>query len=260
MINELKKTALFLALLTAVFVGTGCGDFRCVFDKDCCGDDLIKNRIAGFSVKGTAIDYSTYGCGDDTVLILGAIHGNEPASAMLTGELEKHLKKNQSLLADKRIVVIPVANPDGLAAGTRFNANGVDINRNFEADNRENNEKYGLSPLTEPESRALKSVITQYLPNRVVTIHQPVACIDYDGPAKSLAQAMAANCDLPVRKLGAMPGSLGSYSGLTLGIPIVTFELPEGSEQFSREMLWSKYGQALIAAIKFEMTSKSRKK
>jgi protein MpaA len=60
---------------------------------------------------------------------------------------------------------------------------------------------------------------------------------------------MAQHCDLPIRRLGAQPGSLGSYAGLTLRIPIITFELPANTEQLDQGSLWRRYGPALVAAV-----------
>jgi len=60
---------------------------------------------------------------------------------------------------------------------------------------------------------------------------------------------MARYCDLPVRKLGARPGSLGSYAGENLRIPIITFELPCDADSLDSKSLWTRYGSALIAAV-----------
>jgi len=83
-----------------------------------------------------------------------------------------------------------------------------------------------------------------------------MSCIDYDGPASALAARMAQYCDLPVKKLGAEPGSLGSYAGLTLRIPIITFELLPSDSALSPERLWQRYGKALLAAIVYPDTVK----
>ena len=149
------------------------------------------------------------------------------------------------------MVLVPRVNPDGIAAGTRTNRQGVDLNRNFPASNFSSRRSNGTGPLSEPESRAIFGLIEDLRPVRVVSIHQPLGCIDYDGPAKGLALAMAEVCDLPVRKLGARPGSLGSYVGLELGIPIITVELPGGVSRWSREQLWDQYGEMLLATIRF---------
>jgi protein MpaA len=60
---------------------------------------------------------------------------------------------------------------------------------------------------------------------------------------------MGEHCDLPVKKLGARPGSLGSYAGVTLGIPIITFEMLLNDSQLDTQTLWKRYGKALVAAI-----------
>jgi protein MpaA len=67
---------------------------------------------------------------------------------------------------------------------------------------------------------------------------------------------MAQYCNLPLKKLGAKPGSLGSHAGVTLGIPIITLELPKGADMFRSEYLWQQYGPALIAAVAYPYRAK----
>jgi protein MpaA len=147
-----------------------------------------------------------------------------------------------------------VANPDGAAHNSRYNAHGVDLNRNFEAANRVADKEGGPSALSEPEARVIHELIRQHSPNRIVSVHQPLACIDYDGPGLNIANRMAQYCDLPVKKLGARPGSLGSYAGVTLGIPIITLEMLPTDSQSGPQTLWNRYGKALIAAIVYPNT------
>jgi len=210
-----------------------------------------RQHLIGRTVQGRPIMAELVGQGTDTVLIMGSIHGDERAAAALVDQLVDHLRGNQELVAGHRVVLLPVANPDGLAAGTRGNAHGIDLNRNFETANRVDNGTNGLKPVSEPESEALQSLIKEYAPSRIVTVHQPLSCIDYDGPGQAIAARMAQDCDLPVKKLGARPGSLGSYTGETLGIPTVTLELPPEAGKMSGSELWQKYGKALMAAITF---------
>jgi len=210
-----------------------------------------QHRLVGRSIQGRPIMIQILGQGDDTVLVMGAIHGNEPASATLVNGLVDYLRSNRDLLEGRRVVLLPVANPDGLAAGTRENIRRIDLNRNFETANRVDDETNGLRPLSEPESRALQSVLKDYNPSRIVSIHQPLTCIDYDGPGRALAARMAQYCDLPMKKLGAKPGSLGSYTGETLGIATITLELPAEASKQSEDALWNKYGKALLAAVLF---------
>jgi murein peptide amidase A len=216
------------------------------------GIDKTQGLILGTSVEGREIRCRVFGDGPQVILVLAAIHGTEAAGTPLVERLAEYLLQNPELLSGKRVLLIPVANPDGLALGTRGNARGVDLNRNFEAGNRENSPRYGMVGLSEPESRALHGLILTSKPDRIVTIHQPLNCLDYDGPAGELARAMGAQCDLPVQTLGARPGSLGSYAGVTLGIPIVTMELPRQASTWSSDTLWKRYGKALLTAVTFD--------
>ena len=181
----------------------------------------------GRSVRGRPIEAVVFEGGSRCVLILGGIHGSEPSSADLAGRLVEHLKGRPQDLAGKRVLVIPRANPDGLAAGTRWNARGVDLNRNFATDNFEPCARNGLAALSEPESRALVRAIALYRPSCVVSVHAPLNCIDADGVDASyaLAREMARVSPLPVNDLPAMPGSLGSYAGDELGLKMITYEL-----------------------------------
>jgi protein MpaA len=60
---------------------------------------------------------------------------------------------------------------------------------------------------------------------------------------------MAQYCNLRVKRLGAKPGSLGSYAGVDLGVPIITFEMLQGDSGLDSQTLWRRYGKALITAI-----------
>lgn len=208
-----------------------------------------RHHIVGTSVQRWPIVYSVLGSGPDVSFIVATIHGNEPAGTTLVRRLTTYLQQYPDLVSGRTVVLLRAANPDGLAHDSRFNAHGVDLNRNFEAANRVNSKESGLKALSEPEACIIRHIILQYKPNRIVSIHQPLACIDYDGPGQALADHMAQYCDLPVKKLGARPGSLGSYAGVTLGIPIITFELRPTDSQLGSWTLWQRYGRALLAAI-----------
>lgn len=226
------------------------------------GTVLVQSYTAGMSVRNRPIEcmvLSESGVtaeDPDVILIMATIHGSEPAGTALVGGLAEHLKKRADLVAGRLVLLMPVANPDGLAVGTRHNARGVDLNRNFAAANRLNSAKFGMSALSEPEARTIEMLIRQYMPNRIVSIHQPLRCIDYDGPAYGLARRMRRYCDLPVKRLGAHPGSLGSFAGVTLGIPTITLELPRHAHKLSDEVLWKKYGEALVAAVTYTAEAK----
>lgn len=204
---------------------------------------------AGYSVEKRKIDCTVLGRGDDVTFIIANIHGNEAAGTPIAMRLIELLKERDDILAKHKIVVLPTANPDGYHHNQRYNANGIDLNRNFVAFNRINNERNGPHGLSEPESRVIEKLILRYKPNRIVSFHEPLACIDYDGPGQGIANAMGAHTDLPVKKLGSRPGSLGSYAGETLGIPIITVEFRPTAKRLSANELWTKYSKMTLAAI-----------
>lgn len=214
-------------------------------------DLIARPFLAGESVQNRPIEALILGNGDDVIFILATIHGNEPAGIPLVERLSEYLMQNRYLLDNRKVIIMPVANPDGLANRSRYNANGVDLNRNFAATNRVNIPKYGKSALSEPESQIIYQIINQYEPDRIITLHQPLACVDYDGPSLPLAVHMGRCCKLPVKRLGAQPGSLGSYAGLTLNIPIITLELKGQDSNLSSEELWDEYGAAILAAVTY---------
>ena len=205
--------------------------------------------VVGHSIEGRPIVCHTLGDGEYVVLMLASIHGNEAAGTPLLNDLAAHVVEHPELLTGATLVLMPVVNPDGVESDKRYNARGVDLNRNFPAENRQNSSRYGLNALSEPEALAIYQVINDTLPNHIVTLHEPLQCVDYDGPAKELATVMSEHCPLPVKKLGSRPGSLGSYAGVTLGIPTITFELPRNAATQPPDLLWRFYGEALIQAV-----------
>ncbi len=84
------------------------------------------------------------------VLLFGAIHGDEPLGARCLERLADELPAELPRAA----WIVPVANPDGLAAGTKDNARGVDLNRNFAARSWRHDHPPGYDPGAAPESSA----------------------------------------------------------------------------------------------------------
>jgi protein MpaA len=191
-----------------------------------------------------------YGEGPDVVMLMAGIHGNEAAGVPILERLGKELMKRPELLVGRTVVLLPEVNPDGVKASKRTNTNGVDLNRNFPADNFDAKQRHGHEPLSQPESRMVLEQIERYKPSRIVSFHQPLECVDYDGEgAQAIAEAMGEHTDLPVKRLGGRPGSLGSYFGIDKGIPCITFELPRHAKDMSDKELWDRYGQATLAAV-----------
>lgn len=205
-------------------------------------------HVAGHSVGGRPIEYHVLGAGPRRVLLLATIHGDEAAGTPLLQRLIEHLHSHPEARAGRQVVIVPVLNPDGFAAERRYNARGVDLNRNFPAANRKRSARYGEA-LSEPESRALHELITRHPPDVVVSLHGWVGQIDWDGPADELALRMGSRCGLPAKQIGANPGSLGSFLGVDGGLPVITFELPHAARKLDDDALWERFGPALLSAV-----------
>jgi len=65
------------------------------------------------------------------VLLVGSIHGTEPAGGRALLELAAEMARDPSLLGDVAVDIVPVANPWGWVFGYRYNGDGMDINRDF---------------------------------------------------------------------------------------------------------------------------------
>ena len=208
--------------------------------------------IIGWSVEDRPIECRILGDGPDVTLFIGTIHGNEPSGTPLIRRLADYLAERLDLLDGRQVILIPLLNPDGMVRHSRYNARDVDLNRNFPVGNWRPDKHSGAYPLSEPESQVLHDLLHLHQPCRVITLHEPLACIDYDGPGESLARAMSSCGDLPVRRLGALPGSLGSYVGTILYRPIITIELRRFAHRLPEAELWNRHRDMLLAAVMFE--------
>src|SRR5205085_206065 len=110
-------------------------------------------------------------------------------------------------------------NPDGLARGTRVNARGVDLNRNFAhrwARTARGRFYGGPRAFSEPESRALRDFIRRVHPDLTVWLHQPYGIVvDTPGASRATLRAYAKRTGLPLRALPAYRGTAVGWQHAT---------------------------------------------
>lgn len=198
------------------------------------GSNIHRSETLGTSVEGTPITRVTLGSGPTRVLLIGNIHGDEPEGlAAYDGVLR--MFHDLGLGTRLTLHAIRTVNPDGLRAHTRTNASGVDLNRNFPASNFKGSETRGETPLSEPEARAIHAQLALN-PDLIVVLHSARTgpFVDPDGPADALAVAFVEAASLLDQRWRVVPvftnppGSLGTYAGLELGIPMLTVEFRRG--------------------------------
>lgn len=139
--------------------------------------------LVGRSVEGRDIIARRIGSGARVLLLVGGIHGGwEDNTVTLIHELIAHFEANpDDILPGMALMFVPVANPDGIPHGRaeagRFNANGVDLNRNWgcewsaDARWRDQSVNAGDEPFSEPETRALSAFIQNLQPVTVLFYH-----------------------------------------------------------------------------------------
>ena len=184
--------------------------------------------LLGRSVDGRPIVAHEVGnrAGPHRELVVGCIHGNEPAGIAVARRVARTSPTNVDLW------IVPVLNPDGLAAGTRGNADGVDLNRNFPYRWQLASGVYdsGPHPLSEPESRIAYRLIRRLRPQVSIWFHQHLDVVDESGGQLAVERRFAELVGLPLRRLAREPGSVVGWTNHVLpGSTSFVVELPAGS-------------------------------
>ena len=158
------------------------------------------HEVIGKSVQGRDIDAYTYGDGLKRIMFVGGMHGGyEWNSVLLAYDFIDYLTAHpEAIPKDMSITVIPSANPDGVfkvigkegrftladapktadpSGVGRLNANGVDLNRNFDCNWKPESTwqnkvvSAGTAAFSEPEAQAIKAAVAEHTPVSVVFWH-----------------------------------------------------------------------------------------
>lgn len=235
---------------------------------------VVKSSI-GTSVGGRAIEAFTYGTGEKKVTLIGGIHGGyEWNSVLLAYEMMDYFEANLSQIpAGVSVTIIPSLNPDAvfkvtskegrftqadvstdeaLLASARFNANGVDLNRNFDCKWqpksmwRSQEVSAGTSPMSEPESAALVNYVAGAKPNIVVFYHSQASAVyaslcerEILPATKSAHAAYAAGSGYRAEDSFdnyTITGDAGDWLA-KIGVPAISIELTNHSDtEFSKNI------------------------
>ena len=183
------------------------------------------------SVRGRPIGVTVLGdpARPHPVLIIGVVHGNEPAGIAIVDELFR-----RGPIPGQTLWLVRDLNPDGVAADTRQNAHGVDLNRNFPYGWRPTyqpgDEQYqGPKPLSEPESATAARLILRIEPRIAIWFHQPLDVTDLSGGDPAVERRFAAHAHTAVRQLTRYRGSaVGWQDHVLSGTTAFVVELPAG--------------------------------
>ena len=154
--------------------------------------------------------------------VVGCIHGNECEGT----EITKLLGRSE---ATTDLWLVHQLNPDGYARRSRFNARGVDLNRDFLA-------------ATQRETRIARNLILRLRPDVTIWFHQPQSLVRAWGRSRGTARRYARLAGVPYRSLPWPPGSATRWQNEIGQISFVV-ELPPGElpEAVSR-----RYAEAVL--------------
>lgn len=194
----------------------------------------VRDSVLGRSSQGRPIHVTLIGAPDAAVrvLVVGAIHGNELAGRGIAARVRAAPPR---LPADVALWLVHDLNPDGAAAGTRQNARGVDLNRNFPDRWRSHGSPgdtfySGARPLSEPETQRVARLIHRLRPAVTIWYHQALRLVDLGTVANPrIPWRYARASGLPAQRLGFLPGVATRWQNRTLqGTSAFVVELPAG--------------------------------
>jgi murein peptide amidase A len=161
----------------------------------------------GRSWEGRPIDVVHVRGEGPRIVVVGCIHGDECEGIEVTRLLER-----SAATAD--LWLVHQLNPDGFARRSRFNARGVDLNRDFLA-------------ATQRETRIARKLILRLRPDVTIWFHQPQSVVRAWGRSRATAARYARLAGVPYRALPWPPGSASRWQN---GIGKMSFvvELPSG--------------------------------
>lgn len=198
-------------------------------------------QLLGRSYDGRPIEAVHVGGDGPKVLVVGCIHGNECEGLEVTRLLERaHAKAD--------LWLVPNLNPDGYARGTRQNARGVDLNRNFGAMwkplGRPGDPQHsGGRPFSERETTIARKLILRLRPAITIWFHQPQSVVRAWGGSRAVARRYARLADVTYRSLpwpnGTAPNWQNHRGERSFVVELPPGELPNAAAQ--------RYADAVVA-------------
>ena len=160
---------------------------------------MIGHTVLGRPIEAVHFTPPAYAQARPPAILFGAIHGDEAVTQMMLERLADELVERPP---GRDTWIVPVVNVDGVVAGTRNNANDIDLNRNFASQSWGTQRRPGYNPGAaaedQPETQALVALIDRVGAHRLIALHATYRMVNWDGCAGPLAAEMARMCGYPI--------------------------------------------------------------
>lgn len=219
--------------------------------------------VIGKSVQGRPLEVVRFGTGAKERMIIAGIHGGDEWNTIaLADEIIAHVRRRPGLVPPGyTLYILRALNPDGEARDHspkgRYNANGVDLNRNFDTNWKSVWRSNGCSsepgtagsgPGSEPETQALKAFLAERHVEVLINYHSAGLGVFPSGdPAHPgsvrLAQSIAAISDYvypPVKTGCEYTGTLVDWAadhGVAAAVDLELNSLNETEFDANRKIL-----------------------
>ncbi|XLS27514.1 M14 metallopeptidase family protein [Flavobacteriaceae bacterium M23B6Z8] len=241
---------------------------------------IFQKIQVGASVKNKPIHKIEFGNGTKKILMWSQMHGNESTTTKAVFDVLNFFGSQHVLakhiLNNCRICVIPMLNPDGSEAYTRFNHNAIDLNRDAQE-------------LTQPESIVLQKVFKEFAPDYCFNLHDQRTIFNVSGtslPATVSFLAPAANAEKTITAARAramtliavmndalqkkITGQVGRYDDgfnlncvgdtfQSLNTPTILFEAGHFPGDYQRSKTRALIWESIIVALEYIASSNSHK-
>src|SRR5258706_3563992 len=152
---------------------------------------VIGHSVLGRPIEAVHFTPPAYARPRPAALLFAAIHGDEAVTQLMLERLADELIERPP---GRDTWIVPCLNVDGTLAGTRNNANDVDLNRNFAAASWGTNRRPGYNPGAaaedQPETVALVALIDRIGAQRLIALHATYRMVNWDGCAEPLAHEL----------------------------------------------------------------------
>lgn len=188
----------------------------------------LRRHVLGRSLDGRPIAAIELGdpASPRKALVVGCIHGDECAGIAILRRLGR-----LGAVEGVDLWLVPDANPDGHAAGVRWNAHHVDLNRNFPWRWRRLTGVYdsGPSPGSERETRIAMRLIQRLRPQVTIWFHQHLNMVVLTSSDLALQRRFARLAGLRTGRLPRYTGTATGWQNARLrGTTAFVVELPAG--------------------------------